>query len=255
MPKFYPYLFLLPLFAFQSLFAQQGDRTVLKGKIVADSNELQGINIINLKADLSTATLNGGYFTIPVKVGDTLMFSAVQFKALKKVVRAADLDGALYFVKMEIMERQLDEVKINEYKNINAVSLGILSKPAKKYTPAERRLATAGELHWYSPLLIPVGGMSVDGMINSISGRTAMLKKELVVERKEFMLRKITDQFEEAYFIETLKIPREYVKGFQYYLTENPEFTSAMNDKNKTMATFIMNRLATEYIDLLVEKP
>ena len=115
---------------------------------------------------------------------------------------------------MEVLLRQLDEVKIDEYKNINAVSLRILSKPAKKYTPAERKLRTAGELHWYSPLLIPVGGMSIDGMINSISGRTAMLKKEVLVERKEFLLKKITDQFKVDYFTETIKIPTDYVKGF-----------------------------------------
>ncbi|MES2748099.1 MAG: hypothetical protein V4648_06955 [Bacteroidota bacterium] len=226
----------------------------MKGKVVANSADLEGIYIVNLKSDLSTLTESGGYFSIPAKEGDTLMFSAVQFKALKVVVRKDDVESSVFFVKMEVLLRQLDEVTINEYKNINAVSLRILSKPAKKYTPAERKLRTAEELHWYSPLLIPVGGMSVDGLINSISGRTAMLKKELAIERKEFLFKKITDQFKEEYFTETLKIPAEYVKGFQYYLIENKEFETALNDKNITMATFIMNRLATEYLQLLKEK-
>lgn len=248
MAQFYKSFFFTFFVAFGA-FAQ--DVSVLKGKIVANSNELEGVNVINLSTDLSTVTENGGYFAIPARQGDTLMLSAVQFSARKIVLSKEDFKNALLFVKMEIMTRQLDEVKIDEYKNVNAVSLGILSKPAKKYTPAERKLATAGELHWYSPLLIPVGGMSVDGLINSISGRTTMLKKELVVEGKEFQLKKVTDQFEEAYFVDTLKIPAEYVKGFHYYLVENREFVNAMKDKNKTMATFIMNRLAVDYLQLI----
>ncbi len=253
MTKFYQTFFLL-LFSALGLYAQTGDRKVLKGKVVANSNELEGIYVANVRADLATSTEAGGYFSIPAKEGDTLMFSAVQFKAEKVVVKKSDFDGGLLFVKMEILQRLLDEVKISEYKNINAVSLGIIPKGQKTYTPAERKLRTAEELHWYSPLLIPLGGMSVDGLLNSISGRTAMLKKELIIERKEFLLKKITDQFEEAYFTETLHIPADYVKGFQYYLVENAEFANAINEKNKVMATFIMNRLATEYLELLSKK-
>jgi hypothetical protein len=253
MIHFYKAFFVFFFVAFT--VATQGQTTKrLKGKVVANSNDLEGIYIVNMKSDLSTLTENGGYFSIPAKEGDTLVFSAVQFKGLEVVLKKTDFDADLFFVKMEVLLRQLDEVKIDEYKNINAVSLRILSKPAKKYTPAERKLRTAGELHWYSPLLIPVGGMSIDGMINSISGRTAMLKKEVLVERKEFLLKKITDQFKDDYFTETLKIPTDYVKGFHYYLIENTEFVAALNDKNKTMATFIMNRLAVDFLQLLNEK-
>ena len=227
---------------------------LLKGKVVANSNDLEGIYIVNIKSDLSTLTENGGYFSIPAKEGDTLMFSHVQFKGLKVVLKKTDFDAALFFVKMEILLRQLDEVKINEYKNINAVSLRIISPNTKHYTPAERKLIAAGEFHWYSPLLIPVGGMSVDGMINSISGRTAMLKKELLVERKEFLMKKIKDQFEDNYFTEKLKIPADYIEAFQYYIVEDKELAIAVNEKNKTKASFIMTRLALEYLTLLKEK-
>lgn len=241
------------LFAVSSVQAQEG-RKVLKGKVIANSSELGGIYIVNLKTDADTVTEDGGYFSIPAKEGDTLMFSAVQFNARKTVIKKEDLESSVYFVKMEVLTRQLDEVMISQYKNINAESLRIIPKGQKKYTPAERKLAAAGELHWYSPLLIPVGGMSVDGLLNSISGRTAMLKKELLVERKEILMKKITNQFDENYFTETLHIPKEYVPGFQFYLVENKELESAINAKNKTMAAFIMNRLAIEYLDLLQKK-
>lgn len=149
---------------------------------------------------------------------------------------------------MESLITELKEIAIINYKNINAVALGIIPANQKSYTPAERKLAAAGDFKWYSPLLIPLGGMSVDGLINSISGRTTMLKKELVVERKEMLQAETLDYFERKYFVETLKIPDEYVDGFLFYIVEKEKFINAMKDKNKTMASFVLSELAVEYL-------
>ena len=227
----------------------------INGKVTADYNDLESIYIVNLKTEKSTLTERGGYFSINASVGDTLMFTAVQFKSVKIALKEEDFNKELLFVKMETFIRVLDEVKINGYKDINAVSLGIISSKTKHYTPAERRLRSAEEFHWYSPLLIPVGGFSVDGMINAISGKTKQLKKEVEVEKKEFLLLKIEKLYEAEYFTETLKIPKDFVKGFQYYIVEDAKFVEALKAKNKTMATFIMNELAVTYKDLIAVKP
>jgi hypothetical protein len=189
-----------------------------------------------------------------VKVGDTIQFSSIQIETKKVIIQESDLAKSLFVSSLEPKVIPLDEVEIKEYKNINAVSLGILDKPAKKYTPAERKLRTAGEFHWYYPLLIPLGGMPTDGLINSISGRTAMLKKELEVEKKEALLKKIEYQFDPEYFTNNLKIPQEYVKGFWYYAIEEPRLVNEINSKNKSMAKFIFAELATKYLELLTKK-
>ena len=232
-------------------WAQVSNPKILKGKVVSNAIDLEGIYVINLKSDVSTATQKGGYFDIQAKVGDTLMFSAVQFKGKKVVLIEKDFGGDLFFVKLETMINQIEEVKIIRYNHINAVSLGIIPAGQKHYTPAERKLRTAGEFHWYSPLLIPLGGMPADGLINSISGRTAMLKKEVEVEKKEFVLQKLETMFDPNFFVDKLKIPSEYVKGFWYYVAEDKKFVAALNDKNKTMATFILGELATQYLEII----
>ena len=248
--------FSLILFLFLNVVSAQSNLVFrkLNGKVTSTNSDLEGIYITNLKSREATLTEHGGYFEIQANAGDTLVFSSVQFKALKIAVKETDFNKELFFVKMDPIVRFLDEVRINEYKNINAVSLGIISPNTKHYTPAERKLRTAEELHWYSPLLIPLGGMSVDGMINSVSGRTAMLIKEVEVEKKETLLNKIENWFEPKYFIQTLKIPEDYVKGFEYYIVEDAKFAEAMKSKNKTMATFIMNDLAVKYNQLLKDK-
>ena len=68
------------------------------------------------------------------------------------------------------------------------------------------------------------------------------------------MLVKIENWFEAEYFIEKLKIPADQVKGFCYYIVENPRFVASVNEKNKTMATFIMGELAVQYLQILVDE-
>jgi hypothetical protein len=241
--------FCFPIFG----FAQSTELVFLKGKLVCSIKNLSDVNVTNLRSETTTVSINGDY-SMFVKVGDTIQFSSIQIETKKVIIQESDLAKSLFVSSLNPKVIALDEVEIKEYKNINAVSLGILDKPAKKYTPAERKLRAAGELHWYSPLLIPLGGMSVDGLINAISGRTAMLKKELEVEKKEMLLKKIEYQFDPEYFTNNLKIPQEYVKGFWYYAIEEPRLVNEINSKNKSMAKFIFAELATKYLELLTKK-
>lgn len=232
--------------------AQTSNSKILNGKIASNAIDLEGIYIINLKSDSSTLSENGGYFAIPAMVGDTLMFSAVQIKGKKVVVAANDFGEKLFFVKLEAMVNQLDEVKIMQYKNINAVSLGIIPAGQKHYSPAERRLKTASGLDATASTGNMAGGsISVDPLLNWMSGRTAMLKKEIIVEKKEMLLLKIENYYDTLFFIDILKIPADFVKGFQYYAVEDEKFAAAINAKNKTSATFILGELATQYLDII----
>ena len=241
------FLFLVTISSAQGLATSKR----LNGKVIADYNELEGIYIVNLKTERATLTERGGYFSITASLGDTLMLSAVQFKGLKVALKESDFAKELLFVKLETLVRSLDEVRINQYKNINAVSLGIISPYTKHYTPAERKLAVAtGTDSQFGSNT----SFSIDPLLNWMSGRTAMLKKELAVEKKELLMDKINGWYEYNYYIQTLKIPQDYVKGFQYYIVQDTKFVEAMKSKNKTMATFIMNELAVNYLQLLKEK-
>ncbi len=239
------FIFLL----FPSIIWSQKD-SLFNGKIVSETNFLDEVNVINVTKKIGVVTQKGGYFTIKANVNDTLMFSAINLKGYQRIVTSVDFTKDLVFIPMEVLVNQLSEITLTEYRSINAVSLGIIPKGQKSYTPAERKLRTAEQFKWYSPLLIPVGGMSVDGLVNAISGRTNMLKKELVVERKELLQERTADYFTKDYITNTLKIPEDYVEGFLFYVVEDIRYTNAMKSDNKTMAAFILSELASEYLEL-----
>jgi hypothetical protein len=185
----------------------------LNGKVTANTTDLENIYLINLKTSRSTLTEHGGYFSINASVGDTLLFSSVQFKGVKVKLKESDFDNALFFVKLDPIVRFLDDVKINEYKNINAVSLGIISPFTKHYTPAQRKLRTASNAYPSFGIGTNVGVTAgLDPLLNWMSGRTTMLKKEVEVEKKETLMNKIEGWYEPKYIIQTLKIPEDYVK-------------------------------------------
>jgi hypothetical protein len=234
------------------LSAQNSNGKEVKGKVILDAVDLDGIYIINLKSEATSATEKGGYFTIAAAVGDTLMFSAIQIKGRKVVITEKDFEKDLFLVKLDPMINRLDEVIVRQYKDINAVSLGIIPASTKHYTPAERKLKAASDYDSKGNTDGTMGASaSLDPLFNWMSGRTAMLEKELQVEKKETLLEKIENQFGLDYFTQKLKIPKEYVKGFWYYAVEESRFVSAFNSKNRIMASFLLTELSTKYLALL----
>ncbi|SCY71473.1 hypothetical protein [Flavobacterium caeni] len=234
----------------QSATAQQARRT-LKGKVSAFANDLRGIYVINPQTEKSVLTEENGYFSIAAAVGDTLVFSSIRFKGRKVALDEQDFEKGLFVVRLEPMMQQLDEVQIVRYDHINAVSLGIIPKGQKTYTPAERKLKAGTD---YEPQIGLNSSLQLDPLINALTGRGAELRKNVEVEKKERMIDKINYWYETDYFTDKLGLPEEHVKGFHFYIVENPSFVKALNDRNKTMATFIMGELAVQYKQILVDE-
>ncbi|WP_369766161.1 hypothetical protein [Flavobacterium sp. WC2429] len=234
------FLFFICLFT-QIIFGQVSNEKKIHGLITADSTMVEGINIVNLTTDKATSSNKDGVFHLFVKEGDLLAFSAVNLVTLRRRISKEDILKENVSVKMLANSIPLKEVVVNENSQINAENLGIIPEGQKKYTPAERKLYTSR-----SGLL--------DRPLNWMSGRTAMLKKEVAVEYKEQLMNKLEYLFEDKYYIETLKIPEEYIKGFQYYCVENTDFAAALKSKNKTLSMFLIITLAEKYNKIITDE-
>jgi hypothetical protein len=232
--------FIIFLFV-QVVFAQMDNGKKLRGKIIADSVAVDRITIENVTTDKTAFSDVNGFFTIAVKEGDVLVFTAVHLEGLRRKINKQDLLQEVITVMMLPKSIMLNEVIVNE-SSITAESLGIIPYGQKKYTPAERKLYTA------------TSGGGIDGLLNAISGRKAMLKKEIVIEKKEQLLARIEVLFEDKYYIETLKIPIDYIRGFQYYCIDDISFANALRSKNKTMVMFLIVKLAENYNDIIADE-
>ena len=223
----------------QSVIGQiEGDKEI-RGKISVDSSSIEGINVMNSSNEKTAISDKNGMFSLLAKEGDFLVFSAVNMETFRNKINNHDLISDVIQVQMTPKRIVLKEVIINQYPNITAENLRIIPYGQKKYTPAERKLYAAS------------GGIL--GLMNIVSGCKEMLKKELEVEKKEQLLTKIDLLFEDKYYLKTLKIPVDYIRGFQYYCIEDMNFAATLKSKNKTMAMFLIIPLAEKY-NQIIEK-
>lgn len=241
--KLFAKTLLLLLLANITQYATAQDRCVVNGKVSSSFDDLEGIYVINRNTEKNTFTKRGGYFSIAAAVNDTLVVSSIQFVAKEVVIKDTDFGSDLILVPLQPLHRELSEVIITDYSYINSVSLGLVPANQKKYTPAERKLATASKFK-----MNPLG---IDPIINAFSGRTAMLQKAADTEKKETLIDKILYLYSEDDIIAKLKIPVEYVKGFLFYAVENKYFAKAMDEKNHEMARFMITGLAEKYLSSL----
>jgi hypothetical protein len=226
-----------------SQLATAQERCAVNGKVTSNFDDMEGIYVINRTTEKTSFTKRGGYFSIPAAVNDTLVISSIQFVAKEVVVQPAHFGPDLLLVPLQPLHRELSEVIITDYSYIISESLGLVPAGQKKYTPAERKLATASQFK-----MNPLG---IDPIINAFSGRTAMLRKAADTEKKETLIDKLSYLYTEDDIIAKLKIPVEYVRGFMFYVVENKYFAKAINEKNHEMAKFMITGLAEKYLSLL----
>ena len=211
-------------------WSQTSNEKILHGKIVADSASVVGIDVVNLGNEKVTVTNNKGEFSILAKADDILVFSSMTLEMKRMLVDEDDLKSEMITIYMTPKINELNEVIVKK----NAAE-GISIIPGQKqYTPAERKLYTA------------TSGL-LDAPLNWLSGRTEMLKKEIIVERKERMLYKVGVLYDDKYYIQTLKVPEIYIDDFQRYIIEDKEFAAALKVKNRTMMLFLISKLAVNY--------
>ena len=220
----------LLFFATFCTWSQTSNEKILHGKIVADSASVAGIDVVNLGNEKVTVTNNKGEFSILAKADDILVFSSMTLEMKRMLVDEDDLKSETITITMTPKINELNEVIVKK----NAAEGTSIFYVKKHYTPAERKLYTA------------TSGI-LDAPLNWLSGRTEMLKKEIVVERKERMLNKIGVLYEDKYYIQSLKIPEIYIDDFQRYLIEDKEFAAALKVKNRTMMLFLISKLAVNY--------
>lgn len=240
-----------PIFLFfvsQFVFSQS--EKLLYGKISIKDATPQGVHIINLMNEKETVSDSQGAFSIEAKPDDLLVFSANHLDYMRKIIEISDYETAVLVIEMTSKINELDEVEVKNYSHINAENLGI-TDGVKTYTPAERKLKTAGDFKPIHLLSILGGCLDVDPILNAINGRTKRLKEEIKIEKKEKYLSKLEDLYEQDFYTEKLKINADYVDGFKYYLIDNDAFIVVLDRSNEAQISFLMSQLSVEYNNLI----
>ena len=224
-----------------SLFAQ--DRTVtLYGRVRSDSTSIENVHIINKSSNEGTVSDQNGAFKIIVKLGDTLLFSDIQFYFLETSITEAIFIKK--YVDVELLQKitTLNEVVLkthNLFGNLTLDSgnfkdtLQEINPLALKYDGNYKALSNivANKLNTskmpdVTDPMAPIGGdilglalFLFDPLIKEVS-KIGKTKREL--KKKEINYKKqakaspdiIRDQMGEDFFINDLHISVNQIDSF-----------------------------------------
>lgn len=218
------------------IFAQQD--SLVNGRIIIENDLYNHVTITNLCTKKYCTTNEDGYFTITAKIGDTLFCGALHLNVVRYKVEKKDFNNTIVLIKMQPKTHEIEKVMITKT-NLTAESLGLVPKGQKKYTVAERRLHAG------------TSGFGIGGLINAITGETKILKRNVETERKQMLMDKILSIFDTEIFTETLKIPKENLNGFLFYLVEQKDTKEMFKTKDKGKQLFFLIENAVLYLKIL----
>ena len=249
---------LLLLFGVLNAFAQSVD---INGKINA-KDEVDGIHIINKTASRFTISNSNGEFVIPAKLNDTILFSGISYQPKEVVITKIIIDSKQLPVHLEELVNVLDEVVVGKIltgdlssdisnsgveRDINFYDLGIPGFKGKPLTQSERRLKEASDLDLSVGGSMGGGGvgMSLNPIINGISGRTKKLKEHVRLEQMDKCLDKVKSNLS-GFLFKEYELEESYRIEFFYFCSDDLQFESLcrMNDEFKTFE-FLKEKLVS----------
>ncbi|OAE93952.1 hypothetical protein [Flavobacterium psychrophilum] len=228
---------LLLLLLTTSLYSQE--KKNIKGIVLVFDNPYKNVSVKNLSSNKEVVTNERGEFILGANPKDTLLFSSIQLMNLRFIVLEKHFGTSNLEVPMDKKTIKLKEVIIKNGPNINAVSLGIISKNQKKFTPTERRLYTAGDFKPIHLLGVLTGCLAIDPIINSINGKTTRLKKEIKIEKNESNLEFLVNNYY-SYLNDNLKLSNDEINKIFYYAIEEKDIQILIDNNENEKIKFLL---------------
>ena len=236
-------LLLLCLFIFSAInITAQEKRTSIIGITTLDSIPMFDVHVVNSTTKIGTISNSNGVFEIPVKVGDSLIFSHINLEnkvflisknTLSKEILKIHLKEKTFVLNEIVLEKQrsifYQDPEITEYKGPK-VNAKVLNLPFANTKPKKD----------FSVIKFRSGGLiSLDNLINSINGNNKRRKKLQKMSREDIELEKIRKFYSDDFFITDLKIKKEYINQFLNDCIDK-NIISIFNNDNKIKLTSLL---------------
>jgi len=214
----------------------------VNGKIIADG-DVENLHIINVTTNQNTISDLKGEFKLNCNLNDTIKILSVRYSLFKLIISKKNLEEKLITCVLSEKINELNEVilgkiltgdlnsDITNFKGnppINFFDLGIEGYKGKPKTLNERRLFAAKTSG---------GFLSVDRIINRISGYTKKLEGYVALDKKKSFLENLKRKFLKELF-ENQKYEENIKNEFFFYYLDDTEFILECQDKND-LAIFI----------------
>ncbi len=226
---------LLFLFAITS-FQTYGQTKTIRGEILADSLQGYAINIVNFTKEIGTTNDEKGFFEIPAAVGDSIVFSSVQYQIKSIIVTQEHFKKDKITIVLFPVIQQLEQVKISNVqlsgrldKDARIVELqpfvdnqilGLPFSDKPQPTLIERRIYTARS------------GI-IEAPINYLNGTIKKLKRIKALEDLDKLVQQGERTFTVSFFMDELGLPENLISDFMYYCAEDNQYENLLENPER----------------------
>ena len=224
-------------------FSQGIERKVLRGKIVADSLEVENLTVYNITSNVGAITDVDGKFSINARATDTLFIQGLSYDSKRYVLTDKDFWLPVLEIKLHVKITELNEIIITPYtltgnlnedtKRIQVYGEGFAKIDAKvvKYYDDDIRLGTPENTAM--PNVFAPTGVNLLGIVVGIANLVGIKGNPKSNSERVFEERRIRDlqsksfsehmleRFSHNFFVETLKIKNEDIPLFMSFAELN----------------------------------
>lgn len=210
-------IFLHILFISTTLVSFAQDEFLIRGHVLSsDSVGIDVVNILNLNHPTGTVTNASGSFTLTVHIGDTLLFSAIQYKNVKVGITEEMRNKTVINVLMEFDNITLQDVVLTDFSMYDTndtggdVNLGLPFNTKAIVRPyAERKMDYLS------------GGIL--SFINSLNGKKKKLREVQAYKGEQDRIEGLKERYPNQFYLD-LGIPKDEIYVFiDFYYPEAKE--------------------------------
>ncbi len=227
------------LFLTTSIFAQNNDRSPLRGQVLYRSNYVVNENVINITTQKATITDKNGEFLINVKKGDELVFSAVNYKIKSVIITDEIIKNKRLVVEVNEKVTQLSEVVVGP-ENKEAF-LKLQNEEFKRF---DYEADQSTEIENTTLSLSERGLKNGANFVNIFKAIFKSNKNNDTTTEKDLKISQILRQvYEDDFFVKDLGIPSDKIGEFLYYCDGKMPAQSLLKKSNEfELIDFLVNQ-------------
>ena len=229
----------------------QEDRPLLRGQVLYRNSFVPNENVINSTAELATITDENGRFAIPAKLGDHLVFTALNYQLEYVEVTQEILDKNRLVVEVNEKVTELDEVVVSPENQERFIRLK--NEEFKQY---EYETDPSTEI---TNIALDPTVRGMENGLNFVNIFKALAKlgteKDSLPKPKLQVSAVLRQIYDDRFFVEDLHIPQDKIDDFLYYIDEKtPAYSLLLKDHEFQLIDFLVNESKSYLTQLDVKK-
>jgi len=209
-------------------YAQDDDRNYLRGQVLYRNAYVPNENVINTTSEFATITNDKGEFIIKVKLGDELVFTAINYQLQIVIITEEIIRRGRLVVEVNEKVTQLDEVVVTPEQQAK-----FLEVKNEEFKDFEYEADRSTEVENIS---MPKTSRGMKDGINFVNIFKALVKanKTAAEQRAPLKVSQVMRQvYEDEFFVKDLNLPQDQIDAFLIYCDSKMPAQNLLKKENE----------------------